>query len=84
MTSAQRLYARAGFDAVPDSDFHHYHATFHTSAEELGALAARARPAALLLTHQLYFGRDDATLISEVRAGGYAGPVTSGEDLGVY
>ena len=78
------VYAKAGWDASTDPDFQRYHASFHTSAVQLGELATRARPKQLLLTHQLYFGKDDATLLSELRAGGFQGPAASGRDLEIW
>lgn len=61
-----------------------YHASAHTSTVELAALAIRARPKALVLYHQLYWGTDDAGLMSEVRRAGYLGPLVSARDLGVH
>lgn len=61
-----------------------YHANAHTSTDELAILALRARPKALLLYHQLYWGTDDDGLIAELRRAGYAGPLASARDLGIY
>jgi ribonuclease BN (tRNA processing enzyme) len=61
-----------------------YHSSFHTSTDELAAIATRARPALLVLYHQLYWGATDADLIAELRSAGYAGDVVSAHDLGVY
>jgi ribonuclease BN (tRNA processing enzyme) len=55
----------------------------HTSAAELAALAARARPGLLVLYHQLFWGTPDADLVEEVKAG-FDGPVVSGRDLDVF
>ncbi len=74
------VYSQAGYDMVPVASFHTYHGSFHTSGVELGALAARARPRRLVLTHQLFFGASEAMLLSEVRQG-FAGEVVSGNDL---
>jgi ribonuclease BN (tRNA processing enzyme) len=60
-----------------------YHRAFHTSTTELAELAERARPGLLVLTHQLFWGTDDAGLVAEMRAAGYDGPVVSGRDLDV-
>lgn len=60
-----------------------YHRSFHTSAQELGELAARARPRLLVLTHQLAWGASEAEVIAEVRAG-FDGEVAYGHDLDVF
>ena len=60
-----------------------YHARYHTSTYELGALAARARPRLLLLVHQLYWGGTDADLVRQV-ATRFAGRIVSAHDLGIY
>ena len=69
--------------AVRSPPWQKYHADAHTSAAELAALAARARPKLLVLYHQLHMGVSDEELLAEVRKG-YAGPVVSGKDLGIY
>lgn len=61
-----------------------YHRAFHTSPEQLVDIATRARPTALVLYHQLYWGTDDAGLIQEMRSAGWNGPLVSARDLGVY
>lgn len=58
-----------------------YHARAHTSTTDLAALAQRARPAHLVLYHQLYWGTDDAGLLSEVERAGYLGRVSAARDL---
>jgi ribonuclease BN (tRNA processing enzyme) len=75
--SAERFKAR-------EPEWQRYHANAHTSTVELAALATRARPRFLVLYHQLYWGADDAGLIAELRAAGYAGSVVSARDLGRY
>ncbi len=60
-----------------------YHRAFHTSTEELGELATRARPKLLVLYHQLYWGDTDAGLLRQVRAK-FSGPLVSARDAGVY
>jgi ribonuclease Z len=57
---------------------------FHTSDLELGALAARAGPKLLILTHIIRMGSTDEELIAGVRAGGFKGPVRVGKDLERY
>ena len=65
-------------------EWQRYHADAHTSATELAALATKAQPKLLLLTHLMLWGAatvDD--LLGEIRAG-YAGPVVAARDLGIY
>jgi ribonuclease BN (tRNA processing enzyme) len=76
------VYSDAGFASRPP-EWQRYHAKAHTSATELAALAARARPQLLVLTHQLFWGVSVETLLAEVRAG-YDGRVVSGSDLDVF
>lgn len=61
-----------------------YHARAHTSTTELAALAARARPAHLLLYHQLYWGTDDAGLLFELERAGYSGRASAARDLLIF
>lgn len=61
-----------------------YMRAFHTSDVELGALAARAGPKLLILTHIIRMGSTDEELIAGVRAGGFKGPVRVGKDLERY
>lgn len=61
-----------------------YMRSFHTSDRELGALASRARPKRLVLTHIVRMGATDAELLRGIRAGGYTGKVSIGHDLERY
>ena len=61
-----------------------YMREFHTSDVELGALASRARPKLLVLTHIIRFGSSDDDVLAGVRAGGFTGPVRVGKDLDRY
>jgi len=61
-----------------------YMREFHTSDVELGALAARAKPKLLILTHIIRFGSSDDDLLAGVRAGGFTGVVKVGKDLERY
>jgi len=63
------------------ADWQAYHHAYHTTARELGDLAARAKPKLLVLYHQLFASED--VLLAEVRSR-YAGTIVSGKDLGVY
>jgi ribonuclease BN (tRNA processing enzyme) len=76
------VYSDAGF-AGRSLDWQRYHGMADTSAAELAALAARARPGLLVLYHQLFWGTPDADLVEEVKAG-FDGPVVSGRDLDVF
>lgn len=76
------VYSDAGFARRP-AEWQRYHARAHTSAAELAAIAARARPRLLVLTHQLFWGVSVDALLEEVRAG-YDGPVVSGNDLDIF
>jgi ribonuclease Z len=52
----------------------------HTSDVELGAIAARARPGVLVLTHIIRMGAADSTILAGVRRGGFTGRVVMGRD----
>ena len=77
------VYGAKAF-AARTPDWQRYHADAHTSTKELAELANRAKPKLLVLYHQLYWGATDDDLIAEIRAAGYAGPVISAKDLGIY
>jgi ribonuclease BN (tRNA processing enzyme) len=62
-------------------DWPRYMRAFHTSDRELGALAARARPGRLVLTHIVRMGGTNEDLERGVRAGGYDGVLVVGRDL---
>lgn len=64
-------------------EWQRYHHAYHTSGEELGSIAARARPKLLVLYHQLYWGDTDAGIVREVQAR-FTGRVVSGQDLDRY
>jgi ribonuclease BN (tRNA processing enzyme) len=66
------------------AEWQRYHARAHTSSTDLAALAQRARPGHLVLYHQLYWGTDDAGLVSEIERAGFHGRITSGRDLLVF
>ena len=76
-------YSSRRFRTRPER-WQRYHSSFHTSTDELAVIATRARPALLVLYHQLHWGATDEDLIAEIRAAGYAGDVVSARDLGVY
>lgn len=61
-------------------DWPRYMHDVHTSDVELGAIAARARPRILVLTHLIRMGASDSTLLAGVRRGGFTGRVVIGHD----
>ena len=73
------VYSDAGFATIPAAR-QPYHAQAHTSATQLGDIATAARPALLVLYHQLYFGASDETLVREVQSR-FGGRVVSAKDL---
>lgn len=54
---------------------------FHTSDEELGAIAARAQPKRLILSHVLRMGGTMEEVMAGVRRGGFRGTVVVAKDL---
>ena len=65
-------------------DWPKYMREFHTSDTELGALAARAQPKLLILSHIVRMGATDDELLAAIRAGGFTGRVVVGRDLDRY
>lgn len=57
---------------------------FHTSDEELGAIAARAQPKRLILSHVLRMGGTMEGVVAGVRRGGFRGTVDVAKDLYRY
>lgn len=80
---AHEVYSADRFLTRPP-EWQRYHKNAHTSTVELAAIATRARPRQLVLYHQLFWGTDDAGLVREMRAAGYAGALDSARDLIVY
>jgi ribonuclease Z len=76
------VYSVSGF-ARRDEFWQRYHAANHTSAHELGEIAARARPKLLVLYHVLFWGSSAETVLAEVREK-YDGAVVLARDLDVY
>ena len=60
-----------------------YFKAFHTSPEELGETATRARPKLLVLYHQVMGETTEGDLIEQVKEH-YSGKFVSAKDLGVY
>lgn len=76
------VYSEAGFANRPP-EWQRYHARYHTSSRELGAIAARAQPRLLVLYHQLIWSSTEEALLREVRSV-YSGQVVSAHDLDIF
>jgi ribonuclease BN (tRNA processing enzyme) len=76
------VYSEAGFAKRP-AEWQAYHSKYHTSSRQLGAIASRARPALLVLYHQLIWSSTEAELLKEVQSA-YDGKVVSAHDLDVF
>lgn len=76
------VYSEAGFTRR-SPEWQAYHARYHTSSRELGAIAARAQPGLLVLYHQLIWSSTEDALLQEVRSV-YRGKVVSAHDLDIY
>jgi ribonuclease BN (tRNA processing enzyme) len=77
------VYSAERFKTRPP-EWQRYHARAHTSTVELAALALRAEPRQLVLYHQLYWGTDDAGLLTELRRAGYTRAASAARDLAIY
>lgn len=66
-----------------DEHWKQYFRAFHTSPQELGAIATQARPKLLVLYHQVFEKLPEEDLVREVGKY-YAGKFVSAKDLGVY
>jgi len=60
-----------------------YFRSFHTSAEELGEIATKARPKVLVITHYVPLGTSDQTEMLEGIRKNFNGPVVAANDLDV-
>ena len=76
------VYSTAGFAKRPP-EWQRYHARYHTSSEQLAAIAAKAHPGLLVLTHQLLWGTSEDELLREV-TGRYQGKTAYAHDLDVF
>ena len=65
-------------------DWPAYLHAYHTSAAELGAIAARCKPKLLVLTHVLKRNATDAQLLQEVKQAGFKGKTVIAADLQIY
>jgi ribonuclease BN (tRNA processing enzyme) len=76
------VYSTAGFAKRPP-EWQRYHARYHTSSEQLAAIAIKAHPGLLVLTHQLLWGTSEEELLREV-TGRYPGRTAYAHDLDVF
>lgn len=73
------VYAQQGWEKRTP-EWRKYHAAFHTSAPDLGKLAARAKPRKLVLYHQLPMGETPEQILAEIRRH-FSGEIIYGKDL---
>ncbi|MDP3772684.1 MAG: MBL fold metallo-hydrolase [Gemmatimonadales bacterium] len=76
------VYSQVGWERR-EPLWRRYHASFHTSAPDLGRIAARARPGLLVLYHQLLWSGTEGDVLADIRAG-FSGRVVFGNDLDGY
>jgi ribonuclease Z len=75
------VYSQAGWEKRTP-DWRKYHAAYHTSAPDVGRVAAQVRPRKLVLYHLLPMGATPEQVLSEVRRK-WDGEVIYGKDLDV-
>lgn len=75
------FYSQKGWEGRTP-DWQRYHAAFHTSAVDLGKLAAKARPKKLVLYHGLPMGQPAEEVMREIRDN-FSGEVIYAKDLEV-
>lgn len=75
------FYSQKGWQARTP-EWQRYHAAFHTSAPDLGKLAARVQPKKLVLYHELPMGQPQEEVLQEIREY-FNGDVIYGKDLDV-
>jgi ribonuclease BN (tRNA processing enzyme) len=68
-------------DRPGGDDWPAYLRSFHTSGEELGALAEKAHPKLLVLTHVVRMEASDSEVVAGIRRGGYTGRLVVAKDL---
>ena len=79
-------YGLEGFGSIYEQSFDHwaiYHRSFHTSTDDLAAMATKAQPGLLVLYHELLWSDDREANAREIRRS-YDGAVVSSHDLDVY
>jgi ribonuclease BN (tRNA processing enzyme) len=75
------VYSQKGLEKRTP-DWRRYHAAFHTSAPDVGRIAAQAQPKKLVLNHLLPMGETPEEVLAEVRKH-FQGEVIYGTDLQV-
>jgi ribonuclease Z len=75
------VYSQKGWEGRTP-DWRAYHAAYHTSAPDVGRVAAQVRPRKLVLYHLLPMGQTPEEILSEVRRN-WSGEVVYGKDLDV-
>jgi ribonuclease Z len=75
------VYSEKGL-AKRTPDWQRYHSAYHTSAPDLGRVAAAVRPGKLVLYHLLPMGETPEEVLEEIRRN-FAGTVIYGKDLDV-
>lgn len=75
------VYSQKGWEGRT-ADWQKYHAAYHTSAPDVGKVAAQVRPKKLVLYHLLPMGQTADEVLGEVRRV-WAGEVIYGKDLDV-
>jgi len=76
------VYSQKGF-AGKNVSWQAYHASHHTSTDELAKIANELRPGLLVLNHVLFWGASEQDILDEI-AEGYDGKVVIGADLQVF
>jgi ribonuclease BN (tRNA processing enzyme) len=75
------VYSQKGLEGRTP-EWQRYHAAFHTSAPDLGRIAAKVRPRKLVLYHQLPMGEPPEQILREIRQQ-FDGEIIYGNDLEV-
>jgi ribonuclease Z len=75
------VYSEKGL-AAHTPDWQRYHSTFHTSAVDVGRIAAQVHPGKLVLYHQLPMGQTPEEVIQEIRRN-FSGVIVYANDLDV-
>jgi len=75
------VYSQKGLEGRTP-EWQRYHAAFHTSAPDLGRIAAKVRPRKLVLYHQLPMGEPPEQILREIRQQ-FDGEIIYGNDLQV-
>ena len=73
------VYSEKGF-LEKTKDWQIYHKAHHTSAVDVGKIASLSQPKKLILSHILFWGNTESSVLQEVR-GNYDGEVVIAEDL---